>query len=225
MIRLTRRIFTRAHFAALRLKIRRPPPWLKTSNDHGILNKNDSQAFQDCYVRYVREISTADMAVSYECARLLDGLCHLFACQKMLDLGSGFSSYTLRRYASNERHAVVWSVDDDERWMRKTENFLNDQNVSTDKLIMLDDFMRTPEGDFDLIFLDLNFVEVRKNFIKMAVERCKPGGMIVFDDVHKPDFLYEVLRLTAAADLTFFDVKSLTRDQFGRYALLGIKNA
>jgi predicted O-methyltransferase YrrM len=224
MIRLIRGVLTTIHFAALRRKIHPPPAWL-TESPHDTSHQTDRSGFHECYLRYVREVSRPDMAVSHECATFLDQLCNRFSFRKLLDLGSGFSSYTLRRYALNDSKVAVWSVDDDEHWIRKTKSFLRDERLSVDNLMMLNDFMRMQEHDFDLIFLDLNFVEVRKNFVTMALARCKPGGIIVFDDAHKPDFLYDVLRLTAKQDVTFFDVENLTRDEFGRYALLGIKNA
>ncbi len=219
------KIFQKLYFALLKLKVRK-----YKSNDKFFSLLNDwslPENYADLnqkYDQYIKEVSRADMAASFECVHLMRSLCKLFSCKKLLDLGSGFSSFMFRQYALSDSTIRVWSVDDDVEWIRKTRDYLYQQKVSTENLMMLDDFLATSEKDFDLIFFDLNFVEVRKKFIRMAVERCKPGGLIIFDDVHKKDFFYDVLRETTALPVQFKDIKSLTLDEFGRFALLGIKS-
>lgn len=225
MIRLIRKIFGKGHFILLRLKIRGLSSSAKMQKVRTMRFKESDRDLKECYLQYITNVSSANMAASFECCLFLERLCSLFSCAKILDFGSGFSSFTFRRYALSHANIEVWSVDDNANWIEKTAAFLQQQKVGIGNLMMLDEFMNGTEANFDLIFLDLNFVEVRKNFIQLVVNRCKPGGMIVFDDVHKPEFMFDVLRLTRELDVTFFDVSSLTRDEFGRFALLGIRNS
>lgn len=218
------KIFHKVYFTFLMLKIRKlgsNDTVLKLINDRSIPEAHAH--LKQKYDQYINEVSRAEMAASYECVNLLNRVCRLFSYKKLLDLGSGFSSFTFRQYALSDPTIRVWSVDDDAKWIEKTRDYLYQQKVSTENLMMLDEFIAGNEKDFDLIFLDLNFVEVRKNFIKLAVERCKPGGIIIFDDVHKNDFMYDVLRQTSDLSVQLYDIKSLTLDEFGRFALLGKK--
>lgn len=187
-------------------------------------NVNCTSKLYNEYNRYVNEVSKADMAASFECIVFLVTLCRQKSFTKILDLGSGFSSFALRYISVNE-NVQIWSVDDNELWLSRTIDFLRQQQVSTENVLMLDGFIAEGEDDFDLIFLDLNYVEVREKFIELVVQRCRPGGTIVFDDVHKPDYLYEVLRQGRRLGVNFFDIKALTVDGFGRFALLGVKES
>jgi predicted O-methyltransferase YrrM len=187
MERLLHKILRKIRFGVLHLSIRKLSTLGLGGFRPGVVEHDAFDELKGAYVRYVKEISRADMAASFECAALLVNLCTRLKLRKVLDLGSGFSSFALRRVALPE--AQVWSVDDSDEWLDKTAAFLRDHNVNTSRLLGVEQFISSEEHNFDLIFLDLNFVEVRRNFIDLVVERCRPGGMIVFDDVHKPCFL------------------------------------
>lgn len=226
MIALIRKVSHKLHFAFLRLKIRKLSSSTLTRK---LLTRKPQQdedpAFRTDYVQYVSEISSAEMAASYECIALLKMMCNLYCFKKILDFGSGFSSYTFRKYALTDNTVQVCSVEDDKLWLEKTGRYLSSQKVGTEKLMSLDDFIMADEKNFDLIFFDLNLVDVRQNFISLVVERCKPGGMIIFDDVHKRDYLYDILRQQCSNVLQFYDIRPLTLDQFGRFSLLGVKHS
>jgi hypothetical protein len=75
--------------------------------------------------------------------------------EMVLALGSGFSSYVLRRYAAQDNRGVVTSVDDSAEWLSVTKNFLLDHGLSTENLIDLKTF-RKADGSFQcriLIFV------------------------------------------------------------------------
>lgn len=226
MVQIVKKIFLKIHFLFLRLKIRKLSPSIACQilPDDKVEHPGEP-AFSQQYSSYVTEISAPVMAASYECLRFMITLCHRFAFKKILDFGSGFSSYAFRQYALSDKSIQVWSVDDNHSWLQKTAQYLNSRKVDAGNLVMLDDFIAGNGSHFDLIFFDLNFVEVRKNYIGLVLDRCKPGGMIIFDDVHKPDFMYEVLRQTSQFNLRLYDIKSFTLDRFGRFALLGIKQS
>lgn len=176
------------------------------------------------YKQYIDSVSRPDMAVSLELAAVLYSICETLKPTKLLDLGSGFSSFLFQHYAKNNSSVRVWSIDDDINWIEKTRNYLKHHHLKSDSLFMIEDFIQTKEGSFSLVFLDLNFVEVRRNYIKLAVDSCRSGGLIVFDDVHKPEFMYEILKQTSDRPIKLYDLKSHVLDNYNRYALLGIKN-
>jgi len=181
------------------------------------------ESLQQFYQHYVTKISRADMAASLELSALINALCHANDYKKLLDLGSGFSSFVLRNYSKLRLNSVVYSVDDDILWLERTREYLINSSVSTENLMMLSEFIDSNENQFDIVLLDLNFVDVRKNYINLAVERCKAGGLIFFDDVHKQEFMTEVLSQTKNLPIDVFNIKNISIDGFGRFALVAVK--
>ncbi len=171
---------------------------------------------------YVKTISSSNMAASLELSALFYSICELKRSNKILDLGSGFSSFVSRFYSQENKDVSCYSVDDDKTWLMRTVDYLNEKQVDSSNCFVLDQFISSDESEFDTILLDLNYVEVRRNFIGLTIERCKKGGLILFDDVHKADYRYDVLK-QAGSLITLYDIRSLTLDQFGRYAFLGVK--
>lgn len=223
MISFVKRVINRLEFERLKLRLKTPEN-LKKRLKNSFPEINAVSRFDDQYKFYVSAISRADMAASLELSNLIYSLCVGRKSKKMLDMGSGFSSYVLRTYAGESEGCRVWSIDDDAAWLEKTRNYLSDLKVNTENLLTLDNFIQSGEKDFDFILLDLNYVEVRKNYIKLVVERCASDGIIVFDDVHKREFMTEVLRQTNKESIALYNLSDLTKDAFGRFAMLGIKN-
>lgn len=185
-----------------------------------LANPPDVEELKKAHQEYVSAISSPEMAASFELSRFLLCAQKELKVAKAVDLGSGFTSFILRRSGNA---TTVWSVDDDERWLAKTAAYLSSKGVSTSNLCSLSVFIDSGESDFDLIVLDLNYVEVRKNYIDLVLKRCAPGGMVVFDDVHKPHFRLEVLRHCKGHPVELYDLKPVTTDQYGRYAMFAIK--
>ena len=79
---------------------------------------------QKKYNFYVQNISTPDMAISFETAIFLKEICHNLQPQKILDLGSGFTSFLLRYYAKTQQSIPdVYSIDNQAKWLEKTKLF------------------------------------------------------------------------------------------------------
>ena len=63
------------------------------------------------HAQYVATISDSAHAISLELARYILEVASEDHAKRLLDLGSGFSSYVLRAYAAGVPGAVAWSVD------------------------------------------------------------------------------------------------------------------
>lgn len=186
--------------------------------------------FRDCLIQlkpvhddYVNRISRPDMAASLELGAFLCAACISRQPRRLLDLGSGFSSFVLRSYARQNAGVTVISVDDDSAWLGKTAQFLDEQGLGKENLLLLHDFLNTMQDPFDLILHDLNFVEVRINYVEAVLDRLAPGGVIIFDDVHKRDYLHSLLKLIKGKPGTCYSLEPVTADQYGRYALVYIR--
>ena len=113
---------------------------------------------------------------------------------------------------------MVYSVDDDTKWLDRTRDYLRDQQLPTENLLALDDFLNTNMGGFDCLLMDLNFVEVRIQFIRQALAHLEAGGLAVFDDVHKLDYRRLTIKILSSEVGTTYSLKPVTKDSFGRFA-------
>lgn len=172
---------------------------------------------------YIHTISSPSMAASLELAASLYGLCAVKQPKRLLDLGSGFSSYAFRKWAAENPGTTVVSVDDDAAWLEKTRDYLRERGVSTDGVITFDEFLRSDERNFDIILHDMNFVEVRRNYIDEVIQRAAPGGWMLFDDVHKTGYFHDVMRKLRTHRLRGHDFRPSTFDSFQRYTLIAVR--
>jgi predicted O-methyltransferase YrrM len=176
------------------------------------------------YKYYVENISSASMAASLELAAFIFSVCKVKRFKRLLDVGSGFSSFIFRLYASEVDDAIVYSIDDDVLWMEKTKEYLAKNNLNTDNTSAVDAFFNSGIGDFDMILHDMNFVEVRINYVEKVLAASKVGGMVIMDDVHKPDYMVSLMSKLKNTKSTIYDLKPVTFDNFNRFALAVIKN-
>jgi len=197
---------------------------LSKSNQKSIIENNKSifDQIRQKHQSYVRDISSPEMAMSLELAYFIMEYCLKNKPKYLLDLGSGFSSYIFRLYQKNDTtgNVVVFSVDDNDDWLEKTKTFLIDEELSTDNLINLNTLINTNHNNyFDFILLDLNFIEVRKDYIKYTADLLKMNGVAIIDDVHKVEFLREVKKISNQNNLKLTNIRKKTIDCFGRFAI------
>jgi predicted O-methyltransferase YrrM len=170
-----------------------------------------AEDLEDPYEEYVNEVSSRDMAVSIETASFLLALCRTRAPHTILDLGSGFSTYTFARYGG----AVVHSFDDDSEWLERTRTFLAHHDVSVEQLSLFDDAFH---GQYDLVFHDMGLVPVRIATLPAAMDATAPGGILVLDDLHKRTYrqvVYDAIRKRGG---TFLSGRAVTSDSYKRWA-------
>jgi predicted O-methyltransferase YrrM len=160
------------------------------------------------------------MAVSFETAVLLRVFCDQLRPRRLLDLGSGFSSYVLRSYAAENAECCVWSVDDSLRWLDRTREFLQRNGLCSDGLMHWDEFTNKGEKDFDLIFHDLGSMRIRAETLPAILPlRRAANGVVVLDDVNRRTYRNLAEASASGLGLGSFDLKAWTLDSFGRYSL------
>jgi predicted O-methyltransferase YrrM len=184
----------------------------------------NAQLLRPQYEKYVTEVSSANMAASLELSALVLSLCQVSGYKKIADLGSGFTSYVLRLYASTTPGVEIFSIDDDPLWLEKTRSFLKSYGVDDSNLMTLDQFIEAKTGNFDCILHDLNFVEVRINYVDALLDRISQHGILILDDMHKPDYRIEVLRKLAGRPYNIYSLKRITGDALGRYSMAVTKS-
>jgi predicted O-methyltransferase YrrM len=93
--------------------------------------------------------------------------------------------------------------------------------LNTEHLYLLTELQgQQTDGYFDLVLLDLNFVEVRKDYIDYTARILAADGAVIVDDVHKVEFLREVKRIARMAGCRLYDIRKATYDGFGRFSIV-----
>lgn len=185
--------------------------------------KANQEILRPYYEEYVYKVSRSDMAASLELAAFLFSVCKINQYTKLMDVGSGFSSFVFRLYAKQTPGVRVYSIDDDAEWLEKTKHYLNEHSLNTDDMLTLENFMQLNEGDFDCILHDMNFVEVRIQYVDFVFRSAKKNGLIIMDDVHKMDYRFALLKKLKSLEVSCFTLRDMTKDNFGRFAYAVLK--
>jgi SAM-dependent methyltransferase len=176
------------------------------------------QALMEPYIDYCRNVSRFGMPVSIQTAALFAYVCCETKATRILDLGSGFTSY-ISHVLSDE--AV--SVDDSREWLDRTGSFLDGYKVGSDGLMLWDDWQASPGGPYQVVIHDFASGATREASMSTAVQVLAERGVVIFDDANHETHHAEMLRVADAAGLRFVDVTQETLDECGRYALMAVR--
>lgn len=167
---------------------------------------------EDVYRFYVENVSTPGYAISLQLSRYLICLMDNLKPNRILDLGSGFSSYILRL-----KGAEVWSIDTDKKWLEKTKRFLKRFNMFNGHFLLLND-LDFSARQYDLVFLDTT-PHIDRYKLFNSIKQCCTG-VVIFDDTH-PKPAYKGYTEKIEKSFKTWKIKNLSRetmDEFGRYA-------
>jgi len=183
----------------------------------------DGFHLKSAYDRYISDISTMDMAVSWETSNFLYTIARKKRPRKILDLGSGFSSYVLRSYSLNvQNKALVYSVDDNDLWLEKTQSFLANNGMPIDRLSTWAHFQKHNRYKFDLIFHDLGSMKMRAKSLPFVLGLLEEGGVVVLDDMHKRDYRPVAKKEISKAGLSLYSGYKYSLDEITRFSEVAI---
>ncbi len=179
------------------------------------------QAHEVDHKDYCTRIGHPVHAASLELVGLTLGLCETQKPSRVVDLGSGFTSFALRRYALGVPGLEVHSVDDNAEWLEKTRAYLNEKSLSDTNLAHWPDFAAAGRaGQFDLVLHDMGFMDTRFRELEPVLDLAKPGGLVILDDMHKTEYREKALATVARRGHECWSLKALTRDSLTRYVYL-----
>lgn len=183
-----------------------------------IINDFD-ETMQPIYDQYL--ISMSQMAPSMKTLKLLTTLCR--PGDRVIDLGSGFSSFVLRYYAEMLK-IIVWSVDDSNSWLEKTRGYCNSKSVDCSRFLTWNDLkslLGFNTKHFGLVFMDLGTTSRRPAYYPFVFDKlCDDTTTVVIDDMHKPSLLSATDKALTDYDYIEIDIKDQTLDQYGRWCRL-----
>ena len=202
-----------------RARIQRRLPFLRDCDER---IRELRAAIEPHHTMYTTSVSKPGMAVSLQTSVLLQLLCERLSVRRVLDLGSGFSSWVLRTWARTRDGVEITSVDDNPEWLEKTREFLRKQGLSDERLLLWQDFR--PVGDYDLIFHDLGRMPMRMQSLGRVLELGESGGgVVVLDDVHKRKYADVVAGELAKYECAYVDLSPFTYDHLGRFSSIVTK--
>lgn len=170
---------------------------------------------RDAHGDYVTTVSHAEMAASLRTCAYLWWLVDRTGARKVCDLGSGFTSYTLRQTG-----ATVHSVDDNADWLRKSRDFAGGGGC----WLNVQDWL-TLQDHYQIIFHDVAGGHERDELTTAAMNRLALFGVIVFDDAHHPVHHAAAAVKCAERGWPLYDLWMQTGDEFGRHAIAAVNES
>ncbi len=194
-------------------RLRRRKPSFPTLSEISTASNDLASAYE----LYVTKVSTPEMAMSLQTAALLLALCRSESIASALDLGSGFSSYVLRRWAV-EANCSVLSLDDDPAWLTRTEEFLEKQSLP---VAGLDLWPNIGSDQFELVVHDLAKGAEREGAMPVALRAS--ARLTLFDDAQHRGHRRTMVDTCAQEGVELYSLRALTLDDICRYAMLAIR--
>lgn len=173
------------------------------------------------YRHYIDNVSNNFMAASLESSAFLYSMARTMQPKNIVDLGSGFSSLVLRKYAAEaSNNPLVWSVDDHGGWLEKTAEFLQHMDSPSDNLLEWPDTTPIDDMKFDLIFHDMGNMNTRADALPWVTDHLSENGYVILDDMHKSDYRKKAMRHMQQEGIECYSLRALTHDYLGRFAVM-----
>lgn len=169
---------------------------------------------RQAYEQYVEAWSNPVFAISWEAAVYLHILAKIRRPANILDLGSGFSSYVLRLDGR-----TVYTVDSDENWLARTNQFLEHNKIRNDRMYTWEEFVAQDLPAFDLISYDYNGMNGRYKKLPFVLTLLGADGVMYLDDMQFSDYATAVADIMQP-DFEIISKRDRTLDNWGRYGAL-----
>lgn len=168
---------------------------------------------------YKKNVSGGNYPISLDLANYLYDLCWKVKPNRILDRGSGFSSFVFRKYATmSARNAVagpnyvkIYSVDHDERWLEKSKEFVKYCGLTPRNFFLWEDFLNynLDAYKYDMILDDYHFPLRVKN-LHVVLDMLAVGGYLILDDVHHKNYRNAIIRTCRKYNVTVRYLKNNT---------------
>ncbi|MCL7969845.1 MAG: class I SAM-dependent methyltransferase [marine benthic group bacterium] len=181
------------------------------------------QEIPERLAEYIRETGTDEiMAASIELCRFLVRWCEVRRPGRIVDLGSGITSWTLRSWRDRfSPDSTVISVDDDPEWLARSRDYSRTAGTGDVDFLLWDEFLEKHGSDrFDLVVYDFGSVRERARQMATAFDLVAPGGAIICDDIHKARIWRAARNSMWRRGWTGWSLREETLDSIGRFALL-----
>lgn len=178
------------------------------------------------YCRYMLNCTKDDMPITFSQACFLLYYVNVVSPSRILDLGSGFSTYIFSYYLSQRKHdlPVIYSVDDSEYWLDQTKLFIKNENYYDKQFLNFETWetinqMSLPK--FDFVFVDIGSLDFRaKNFEHITQKFLGDGGRLFVDDMHFLEYKKSVLQCKDKNGMRGYSITSFCQDEYQKQSCL-----
>jgi glycosyltransferase involved in cell wall biosynthesis len=173
----------------------------------------DRSSFEAAFSDYVTKYSIETEAISLEASYYLWEFLSASSVERVLDLGSGWSSFVFRLYKRlAAADLFICSTDESEHWLGTTARFLAMHDLDTSNLHL---WPHIDEGPYDLVLYDMGRPWDQHEHLTRMLDLTR--GVLLCDDMHY-DSLRSALEACAASHgLGVRLLASETTDRFGRF--------
>lgn len=200
-----------------RIDAQRLRDFLPDLANHAKSREREFPALLPTYRRFVSKVAPPAQTMSLEVAAFLSDLCERRRPRRVLELGTGFGTAVLRRRAAAGAFQI-FSADDDVQRLGRTRAFLEREGLPTEGLLPWRDFVASHESDFELVVHELD--PSAGASLAVVLDRVAAGGFVLLDGAHDPTAERTARRLLTSLGAEQWSLRALTRDCFGRHALL-----
>lgn len=183
----------------------------------------DLAEYYTAYVSGATQVSTPDMAVSYELARYVFERLKTEKPASVLDMGSGFSSlvFAVAKQLINTKMSVL-TVDTSREWLEKSKRFLEVHQVSSGEFITWHDFETREPAPCDFMLFDLGRTPERVPLFSETLRRGWIAGYttVIVDDMHKLAIAGPLKTVLENYTYEVEDIRTQTLDEFGRFSVV-----
>lgn len=171
---------------------------------------------------YCEHVSRDAMAIPLAAIETAARAIRVEDARRVLDLGSGFSSVSLRHLRERGHLPsleTLCSVDDDPKWLAASRAYCRARDLDDSRFFLWTDSCGG-RGGYDLVIYDLGNMTVRARELRTALHLVRSGGLVYLDDLHKPAYATAVADAAAELISEVHDVADREIDRFGRFGML-----
>jgi SAM-dependent methyltransferase len=120
---------------------------------------------------------------------LLDAL-DQWEAMTVLECGSGWSTTALRMWAAARPGRAVVTTDHKRPWLDLARRECELEGLDVSGFAEHDAYLSLPLRRFDAVLADLADLKTRAARMGEFVARVRPGGWLILDDWHEPDYVH-----------------------------------
>ena len=191
--------------------------------DYPLVSPTIEQHLRPAYNEYVSGVSSPLISLSLNRAAFCFLLSKAVGARKILDLGSGFSTYTFKRYCTEYTGDII-SVDDSKQWLKITADFLASHQLNTEGLMTLTDFINDKcltRYPFDLCLLDIGDFSLRQQLLPELINAARMNNaVLVVDDFHVGAYRSFVFETCKKFGVHIYSARKYTRRRLSHAAVI-----
>jgi hypothetical protein len=173
------------------------------------------------YHEYISKVSVGFVSTSLKASFFLSVAVNRLKPKRILDMGSGFSTYIFKSHTEIYADAEVYSIDESEFWLDKTREFLITKGLDTENLMTTQTFLEKNNLEFDLVYIDIGDYRERLKHLQQVLKyMLNLEGCVILDDFHIYAYRKGIKKICLDEGYKIFSLRTQTRSRLKYLALI-----